>query len=47
VAAVLDWVAGPGFREFFSSINTDFPFADAQEFRQRALLRALRGFTPA
>jgi hypothetical protein len=41
IATVLDWVAGPGFEQFFDS--HDLPYTSAQEFRQRHLIRGLRG----
>jgi hypothetical protein len=45
IADVLDHVSGPGFREFFKSID-NFNWSDAQEYRQRFMLRALRGHVP-
>ena len=45
IAEVLDWVSGPGFKEFFGRVN-NFIWKDAQEYRNRFLLQALRGKAP-
>ena len=45
VADVLDWMAGPGFHEFFSRFN--FQYGEAAEFKQRYLLKAMRGIVPS
>jgi len=40
----LDWIAGPGFHDFFSRLN--FKWNEAVEFRQRYLIKAMRGQMP-
>jgi hypothetical protein len=42
---VLQWLAGPGFAPFFERWD-QFEHRSAVEFRQRYLIRALRGFVP-
>ena len=38
VTAVLDWVVGEGFREFFDRGEDEMPFGNAADFRQRHLI---------
>jgi hypothetical protein len=42
----LEWVAGPGWTPFFEKRQGDRFWFDAQEYRNRHLINALRGRTP-
>ena len=42
IAGVLNWIMGPGFEEFFERYER-WPFREAVEYRQRHIIRALKG----